>query len=365
MRQRRRHILPALWILASLVALGCSGHQNPAGSGLPAGLPVAEGSTPTTAVAPSANPSSTESPEVSATSTASPSPLGSCPIFPADNIWHTDVSRLPGRSNSAVVIASIGLDDQVHADFGSGLWEGGPIGIPITTVRSGQAKVRVSFEYADESDQGPYPIPASAKIEGGPDADGDRHVILLDKTRCTAYELFAAYPQSDGSWRAGSGASFDLRSNDLRPRGWTSADAAGLSILAGLVRYEEVAAGRIDHAIRITAPRTATSYVWPARHAASDLADPNLPQMGTRLRLRPEVSIAGLPRQARIVAAAMKRYGVIVADNGSPWYISGAPDERWDNDALHALDRFSGRDFEVVDTRGLMISSNSGAARSG
>lgn len=360
---RRRHLwaLLGLWILASLVAMGCSGDQDPSGSGLPAGRSVPDGSAPT---APSARPTRTGSPEVSATSSTSLRPRRPCPIFPADNIWHTDVSRLPVRSNSAAVIANIGLHDRMHADFGSGLWDGGPIGIPITTVRSSQAKVRVSFEYADESDQGPYPIPASAKIEGGPNADGDRHMILLDKARCRAYELFAAYPHSDGSWRAGSGAIFDLRSNKLRPGGWTSADAAGLSILAGLVRYEEVAAGHIDHAIRITAPRTATSYVWPARHAASDLTDPNLPQLGLRLRLRSEANIAGLPRQARIVAAAMKRYGVIVADNGSPWFISGTPDDRWDNDALHALDRFTGRDFEVVDVRGLMISSSSGATRS-
>jgi len=362
MRQWPRRTLPALLVLAALAAVGCSGDGDGAGDQLTgAAATDGSGSAPTTA-----SPSGSVPPEVSATSTAGPNPkpsTGACPIFPADNIWHRDVSRLPVRSNSAAVIANIGLDDTMHADFGSGLWDGGPIGIPITTVRSGQATVRVSFEYAGESDEGPYPIPSSAKIEGGPNADGDRHVILLDKADCRAYELFAAYPQSDGTWRAGSGAIFNLRSNALRPRGWTSADAAGLSILAGLVRYEEVAAGHVDHAIRITAPRTATSYVWPARHAASSLTDANLPQLGMRLRLRANVAIADLPRQARVVATAMKKYGVIIADNGSPWYISGAPDERWDNDALHALDRLTGGDFEVVDIRGLMISSNSGATR--
>ncbi len=230
-------------------------------------------------------------------------------------------------------------------------------------VPSGQGGVRVTFQYAGESDKGPYPIPRDAKIEGGPNSTGDRHMILLDRGRCRSYELFAAYPQSDGSWRAGSGAIFDLRVNAVRPRGWTSADAAGLSILVGLVRYEEVAAGRIDHAIRVTVPRTRSAYVWPASHSASDRTDPALPPMGLRLRLKSSVDISGLPRQARTVAEAMQRYGVIVADNGSPWYISGAPDARWNNDALHALGQLRGSDFEAVDTSGLMISANSTAAR--
>jgi len=247
----------------------------------------------------------------------------------------------------------------VHADFGAGLWEGGPIGIPVTTVRPGQAGVTVTFQYASESDRVPYPIPADAKIEGGPGSDGDRHVILYDPGRCKLYELFAAYPKSDGTWRAGSGAVFDLRSNVLRPRGWTSADAAGLAILPGLVRYDEVAAGHIDHAIRVTAPTTRDAFIWPARHAASDETAASLPPMGLRLRLKSSVDISGLPRQARIVAEAMKRYGVILADNGSAWFISGAPDDRWSNDALHALGRLHGSDFEAVDTSGLMVSADS------
>jgi hypothetical protein len=286
-----------------------------------------------------------------------------CGYFPSDNIWHADVSRLPVRSNSAAIMANIGADAAVHADFGAGEWDGGPIGIPVTAVPAGQAKVTVGFEYADESDHGPYPVPRNARIEGGPGSDGDRHVIVVDRGACRAYELFRAFPRSDGSWTAGSGAIFDLRRNALRPRGWTSADAAGLSILAGLVRYDEIAAGRIDHVIRVTAPRTASSYVWPARHAASDLDDAALPAMGQRLRLRAGVDISGLPRQARIIATAMKRYGLIVADNGSPMYISGTPDNRWDNDSLHALDRLTGRDFEAVDASRLMISSDSAASR--
>ena len=278
-------------------------------------------------------------------------------------MWHADVSRLPVSANSAAIVAGIGSDDAMHADFGAGLWDGGPIGIPVTTVPAGQPNVKVSFEYASESDEGPYPIPHDARIEGGPDSDGDRHVILLDRSRCRAYELFAARPGPNGTWQAGSGAVFDLRSNALRPRGWTSADAAGLSVLAGLVRYEEVAAGRVDHAIRITAPRTANDYVWPARHAASDESDAGLPSMGQRLRLRADVDVDGLPRQARVIALAMKKYGVMVADNGSPWYISGAPDERWDNDALRALANLTGDDFEVVDTSELMVSPDSAATR--
>ena len=286
-----------------------------------------------------------------------------CTIFPANNVWHADVSRLPVHRGSAAYVASIGATNGVKADFGAGLWEGGPIGIPITSVPAGQPSVKVTFRYAGESDRGPYPIPRNAKIEGGPSSGGDRHIILYDRTRCRAYELFAAYPQSDGGWRAGSGAIFDLRANAMRTRGWTSADAAGLSILAGLVRYEEVAAGRIDHAIRVTAPRTRNAYVWPASHSASDITDPNVPPMGLRLRLKSSVDVSRLPRQARIVAEAMKRYGVILADNGSPWFLSGAPDERWSNDALRALGGLHGSDFEAVDASSLMVSANSLATR--
>lgn len=303
----------------------------------------------------------------SATGSASPSvparPPAGCAIFPADNVWHADVSRLPVLGDSARYVASIGTARGVHADFGSGNYEGAPIGIPITTVPAGQAAVTVSFEYASESDRGPYPIPANPKIEGGPSGDGDRHIILYDQNSCRSYELYAAYPTGNGGWKAGSGAVFDLRANAMRAKGATSADAAGLSILAGLVRYEEVAAGRIDHAIRVTAPKTRNTYVWPARHAASSSSDPALPPMGLRLRLKSSVDITGLPAQARIVAQAMKTYGLILADNGSPWYISGAPDDRWNNDALHALGGLTGADFEAVDGASLMVSPDSSAAR--
>jgi hypothetical protein len=275
--------------------------------------------------------------------------VAGCPVFPADNAWNRRVDRLPVAPHSARLIRSIGLEARFHADFGSGLWDGGPIGIPYTVVDGGQPRVKVSFDYADESDRGPYPVPVNAPIEGGRNADGDRHVLIVDKTACKLYELFDAHPLDAGrSWHAGSGATFDLRSNRLRPTGWTSADAAGLPILPGLARYPEVAQGAIRHALRFTAPRTRTSFVWPARHQAGASGDPSLPPMGLRVRLKPGVSLKGLPRQARVIAVAMKRYGLMLADNGSPWYVSGAPDPRWDNDQLHALDRLSGGDFEVV-----------------
>jgi hypothetical protein len=280
--------------------------------------------------------------------------IAGCPVFPANNPWNQRVDRLPVHHNSGAIVRSIGLDDTMHADFGSGLWEGGPIGIPFVTVGRAQPKVPVAFDYADESDRGGYPIPPGAPIEGGRGADGDRHVIVVDRASCRLYELFAAYPPDSGSrWRAGSGAIWNLRSNRLRPRGWTSADAAGLPILPGLARYDEVKRGRIDHALRFTADRTRRAFVYPARHFASDLTNPNLPAMGQRLRLRRGYDISRFPRQARVVLRALKRYGMILADNGSPWFLSGAPNPGWSNDQLHTLGRVPGSAFEVVDTAGL------------
>jgi hypothetical protein len=266
------------------------------------------------------------------------------------------------KANSAAVIASIGTAKHVHADFGSGTWDGGPIGIPITIAPGGTAKVRVAFDYADESDKGPYPIPANALVEGGPQADGDRHVLVVDPATCTDYELYDAHRNADGSWSAGSGAVFNLRSDALRPSGWTSADAAGLPILPGLARYAEAATGTIDHALRITVPKSSDTFVWPARHEAGD-SGANLPPMGLRVRLKASVDISHLPSQARAVAQALKTYGAIVADNGSAWYVSGAPDDHWDNDQLQKLGGLSGSDFEVVDVSGLEVSPGSGAAK--
>jgi hypothetical protein len=274
-----------------------------------------------------------------------------CRIFPASNHWNLRVDGLPVHPSSDRIVESIGAGDNMHADFGSGRYEGGPIGIPYTVVSRRQRRVPVSFEYADESDRGPYPIPRNAPIEGGRGADGDRHVLVVDRSRCKLYELFAAYPVAGGRrWRAGSGAIWNLRSNRLRPEGWTSADAAGLAILPGLARYHEVRRGRIDHALRFTARRTRRAYVYPATHFASSLTDPDLPAMGERLRLRGSFDTSGFPRQARVVLEALKRYGMILADNGSSWYVSGAPSSGWDNDDLHTLHRVQGSDFEVVDS---------------
>jgi hypothetical protein len=277
-----------------------------------------------------------------------------CPLFPPNNPWNQRVDRLPVAANSSQLIASIGLAAPVHPDFGSGLYNGAPIGIPYVVASKHTRRVPVSFQYAAESDKGRYPLAPNVPIEGGSHSSGDRHVIVVNRDTCLDYELYAAYPLAGGRrWRAGSGAIFNLRSDHLRPAGWTSADAAGLPILPGLARYDEVARGVIDHALRFTASETRRAYVYPARHFASSSNDPSLPPMGLRVRLKANVNIAGLPRQARIVAQALKRYGMILADNGSPWYISGAPDRRWNNDALHLLDRLTGRDFEVVDTRSL------------
>jgi hypothetical protein len=277
-----------------------------------------------------------------------------CPLFPPDNHWNQRVEGLPVAPNSDAIVRSIGLDDHVHADFGSGRYGGGPIGIPYTTVSRHQRRARVSFDYAGESDRGPYPIPRNAPIEGGRGSDGDRHVIVVDRDRCRLYELYAAHPVAGGRrWRAGSGAIWSLRSNRLRPGGWTSADAAGLPILPGLARYGELRQGGIDHALRFTARRTRRAYVYPARHFASQLDDPDLPAMGQRLRLRAGFDLSGFAPQARAVLRGLERYGMILADNGAPWFLSGAPSAGWDNDDLHQLHRVKGSDFEVVDTRSL------------
>lgn len=273
-----------------------------------------------------------------------------CQLFPKDNPWNQRVDQAPLHPRSDAMIRSIGTDDGVHADFGSGRYDGGPIGIPYTTVSKRQKRVRVSFDYADESDKGPYPIPPKAPIEGGSSSDGDRHVIVVDRDRCKLYELFAAFPQSGGrSWKAGSGAIWSLKSNRVRPAGWTSADAAGLPILPGLARYEEVKRGRIDHALRFTVSRSRKAYVYPARHFASSDDNPDLPAMGQRLRLKASFDISRYPRQSRIVLKALQEYGMIVADNGSDWFLSGAPSSGWNNDDLHSLGGVKGSDFEVVD----------------
>ena len=290
---------------------------------------------------------------LAAPAVAAPVPLPdapACPLFPETNVWNKPVRKLPIRSNSKRIVREIGARLPVHADFGSELWQGAPIGIPITVVDSAQATSQVEFTYDDESDPGPYPIPSDVAIEGGNDSDGDRHAIIVDSDSCTLYELFALYASP---WSAGSGAIWSLMSNALRPRGWTSADAAGLPILPGLVRYEEVVAGHIDHAIRFTVSRSRRGYVYPARHFASSLTSKSLPPMGLRLRLRASYPISGFPYQARVVLKALKRYGMIVADNGTSWYLTGTPDPGWDDEQLHTLGKVRGSDFRVVDTGNL------------
>jgi hypothetical protein len=291
--------------------------------------------------------------------------INGCQLFPVNNTWNTPIDTLPVDANSQQYINTIGAASTVHADFGSGLWDGGPIGIPYTTVPGTQEKVNVTFYYEDESDPGPYPIPPDAPIEGGSSSDGDRHVIVVDRDNCILYEIFDAWPQPDGSWEAGSGAIYDLKSNALRPAGWTSADAAGLPILPGLVRYEEVASGEINHALRFTAPQTRRQYIWPARHYASSLTGTQYPPMGQRFRLKANFNISGFSARNQVILKALKKYGMILADNGSSWFISGAPDPLWNNDDLHQLHNIKGSDFEAVDESSLMINPNSGAALQG
>lgn len=288
--------------------------------------------------------------------------LAGCPAFPEDHAWNTPVDGLPVAARSADYIRAIGAAKPLKADFGAGLWDGGPIGIPFVTVDGSQPRVPVSFDYQDESDPGPYPIPPGAPIEGGSQSSGDRHVLVLDRAYCLLYETYAAYPQANGSWQAGSGAVFDLRGYALRPSGWTSADAAGLPILPGLARFDEVAAGEIRHALRFTAPQTQRAFVWPARHHASNLTDPAYPPMGQRFRLKAEFDISSFAPELQVILRALKRYGLILADNGSSWYVSGAPDERWDNDLLHDLGRIPGSAFEAVDTSSLAPDPNSARA---
>lgn len=287
----------------------------------------------------------------------------SCRWFPADSFYHADVRRLPRHARSGAYVRSIGAAGALKADFGSGTWQGRPIGIPITKVPKGTPKVEIAFTWPAESDKGPYPIPRNARVEGGRKSTGDRHVIAVDSNACRLYELYNARPRPDGTWKADSGVDFDLRSNRLRPAGWTSADAAGLSIGAPLVKYDEVERGRIDHVLRITVPRVRNAYVWPARHKVGTATAKTLPPMGTWLRLKPGVKISGYLREARVILQALKTHGAIIADLGSAWYISGTQDSRWNNDALRALGRVKGGDFEAVDPASLIVARDSAQVR--
>ena len=265
-------------------------------------------------------------------------------VFPQDNSWNTDISQLPVDPNSAAYIAAIGANKPLHPDFGTGI-----NGIPFQFVDPGTAKASVTFDYADESDKGPYPIPAAPLIEGGPGAtSGDRHMLLIDPDAWVLYELWQAV-KGPGGWHAGSGAIWDLKTNATRPKGWTSADAAGLPVFPGLVRYDEVHETRlVAHALRFTVERTRRAYVSPASHWASRSNDPNLLPMGARVRLRHDFDITPFDPDVQVILMALKTYGLILADNGSDWFISGAPDDRWNDDALHQLTRVKGKDLEVV-----------------
>ncbi|MGP1691919.1 MAG: hypothetical protein ACTS6O_05370, partial [Giesbergeria sp.] len=284
--------------------------------------------------------------------------------FPADNAWNTDISNAPTDANSDTLIASIGLTRGLHPDFGSGLYEGAPIGIPYVVVGASQPKVAVTFTgYGDESNPGPYPVPTNAPIEGqlahGGTFGGDRHVLVVDRDANRLYEIGNAYPQVDGSWRASGGAVFHLDSNTVRPDGqpgWTSADAAGLPIFPGLVRYEEAASGSIPHALRFTVSNTRRAYVPPATHWASSKTSADLPPMGMRVRLKASFVIpAGFSTESKAILQSMKTYGMLVADNGSNWFVSGAPDARWNNEQLlQELGSVKGAHFEVVRMNGLV-----------
>jgi hypothetical protein len=289
---------------------------------------------------------------------------GPCQIFPSDNIWNRNVAALPTHVLSTAYIARIGITDTAHPDFGACCWQGMPIGVPYLLVPGVQPRVTVTFQYANESDRGPYPVPTSALMEGGPNSNGDRHVLVVDRDACVLYELYRAYPQTDGNWTAGSGAIWALNSHALRPDGWTSSDAAGLPVLPGLARYDEVATGVMRHALRFTAPTIQRAHVWPARHHDNSASiDPTLPPYGLRVRLKASVDISGYPQQARVVLQTLKDYGMILADQGPAWHITGAPDPRWNNQLLHTIENLHGSDFEVVDTAGLMIDPNSGQSR--
>lgn len=286
------------------------------------------------------------------------SPLGGMQIFPPDNPWNQPVDNAEVDPLSTVILREIGADKGLFPAFGPGLWEGAPIGIPYIVVDGNEPTVPVKYTaYGDESDPGPFPIPPNAPVEGDPNSDGDRHCIVIDRQNHKLYELFRAFSIADGRlWRADSGAVFDLASNELRPEGWTSADAAGLPVFPGLVRYEEVVEiGEIKHALRFTVQRTRRAYVHPARHYASKDNSPTLPPMGMRVRLKADYDISQFPPEAQVILTCLKKYGMFLADNGSDWYVSGAPDPRWNDDAIKTLKQVKGGDFEVVRMDGLVV----------
>ena len=291
-------------------------------------------------------------------------PGTSCPVFPATSYWHADVSRLPVHPRSAQWLSHMSTDRDLHPDFGPSFGaQPVPYGIPITVVDSSHPKVAVRFDYADESDRVRYPLGKDTRIEGGRSSDGDRHALLVDRSTCKLYETFATRRTSTGRWRAGSGAVWRLTSNALRPDGWTSADAAGLPIMPGLLRLGEVRNGRVDHAIRFTTDVTDRSHIWPARHDAGSVSNRGYPPMGAWFRLKTSYPVTGLRADTRVVLTAMKRHGLLLADNGSPWYFQGTASAKWPTGLLDELKAIPAAAFEAVDTSSLRVSADSGAAR--
>jgi len=362
MKPPSRHGRRAAWVAACVLGLaGCGGGGTDAPASPPPSAPAPAQPIPDPTPTP---PGATAYGQLQDASLGKGASLNGAVPFPADNPWNTDISGAPVDPASDALIASIGLARGLRPDFGSGLWEGAPIGIPYVVVGAGQPLVPVRFvDYPRESDPGPYPVPADAPIEGqiagGGAFGGDRHVLVIDKDTNRLYEMYNAAPSSGGAWQASNGAVFHLDSNAVRPTaqpGWTSADAAGLPIFPGLVRYDEASSGAIRHALRFTVSRTRQAYVPPATHWALSRTDADLPPMGMRVRLKASFVIpAGFSTESRAILQAMKTYGMFVADNGSDWYVSGAPDERWDNDRLLSeLGSAKGSDFEVVRMQGLV-----------
>ncbi len=359
--------LSALWLAAcggggneaAAPAPGPSPSQSPSPSPSPSPAPAPGPSAPPPAPPPSAQASYGN---FSGASLGAGAALNGAIAFPADNPWNTDISSSPVDPNSDALIASIGLTTGLHPDFGAGLYLGAPIGVPYVVVAGNQARVAIHWTaYGSESDPGPYPVPGDAPVEGGNAGTGDRHVLVIDRDNHRLYELYRAFPNGDGSWNADSGAVFHLDSNTVRPGGrpgWTSADAAGLPIFPGLARYEEAARGPggVLHALRFTVATSRRAYLPPATHFASNNTSVNLPPMGMRVRLKASYAIPpGFSTETRALLTAMKNFGMIVADNGSNWFVSGAPDPRWNNSVLNReLGQVRGSDFEVVLMQGLV-----------
>ncbi len=361
----RRAALAALTALSALWLAACGGGGDAAPAPVAGAAPAPS---PAPAPAPTPPPDPSSGPVIHGSFAGAAlghgAALNGALAFPANNPWNTDISAAPVDPNSAALLAGIGLATGLHPDFGSGLYEGGTIGIPYVVVAGAQARVAMNWTaYGDESDPGPYPVPANAPIEGGAanaNNTGDRHVLVIDRDNNRLYELFRAFPNADGSWNADCGALFHLDSNAVRPGGrpgWTSADAAGMPILPGLVRYEEAARGPggIRHALRFTVQQSRRAYVPPATHWASGNTSASLPPMGMRVRLKASYVIpASFSTEVRAILTAMKTHGMFMADNGSNWFVSGAPDERWDNDRLRELGQVKGSDFEVIRMDGLV-----------